>query len=288
MKALTQHQPADLAEAGKATILRLKASPTLPVEADSVTPDRFVGLRQSELVALPLLCGRRWLSLGDLFTVEGDGCEIIVIEGDGSHLKRIGQGMTRGCVTIYGNAGLHLGTRMSGGRIVVHGDAGAWAGAQMTGGMIEVYGDVGPMLGASYPGEARGMSGGTILVRGNAGARAGERMRRGCIAVQGKVGEFAGLRMIAGSLFVCGQLGARAGAGMKRGSIVALGGLADGLLPTFRYACCYHPTFLPLYLRRLQEWGLPVTPQQARGFYRRYTGDITVGGKGEILIYDQP
>ena len=276
------------------TILRLKAALALPVEADCITPDRFVGLSQDKVAALPVLCGRRWLALGELFTVTEDsaaapnrgyGIPQIVIEGDLSHVKRIGQGMSQGSITIYGNVGMHLGTQMSGGEIIVHGNVGAWAGAQMTGGMIRLCGNAGPMLGGAYPGEVRGMSGGTILVQGDAGARAGERMRRGLIAVQGDAGEFAGARMIAGSLFVCGRLGARAGAGMKRGSIVALGGLSARLLPTFRYACRYHPTFLPLCLRQLQEWGLPVTSQQVEGLYRRYTGDITTVGKGEILVY---
>ena len=273
---------------GGATILQLKAPLTLPVEADCITPDRFIGLPSKEVAALPVLCGRRWLTLGELFTVAGDGAAEIVIEGDLSHVKRIGQGMSRGRITIHGDVGLHLGVQMSGGEILVRGNAGAWAGAQMTGGMIRVYGNAGPLLGGTYPGETRGMNGGTILVQGDAGARAGERMRRGLIAVQGNIGEFAGARMIAGSLFVCGRLGARAGAGMKRGSIVALGGLGASLLPTFRYACYYHPTFLPLYLRHLQEWGMPVTLQQVEGLYRRYTGDITTVGKGEILVYDQP
>ena len=287
MNAVSWSRDVGAFEVGSVTVLRAKAPPRLPVEADSITPDRFVGLCQSEVAALPLLCGRRWLKLADLFTVEGDGSEDIVIEGDLSHVKRIGQRMTRGRVTIRGNVGLHLGTQMSGGHIVVCGDAGAWAGAQMTGGVIRICGNAGPMLGGTYPGEARGMNGGTILVQGDAGARAGERMRRGLIAVQGNVGEFAGVRMIAGSLFVGGQLGPRAAAGMKRGSIVCLGGAGVDLLPTFRYACSYHPTFLPLYLRRLQEWGWQVTPQQVVGLYHRYTGDITTIGKGEILLYDQ-
>lgn len=272
---------------GRPTLLQLKAPLNLPVEADCITPDRFIDLGSREVEMLPVLCGRRWLALGDLFTVSGDGAAEIVLEGDLSHAKRIGQGMTQGRITVHGNVGLHLGTRMSGGEIIVQGNAGAWAGAQMAGGMIRVYGNAGPLLGGTYPGEARGMSGGTILVQGDAGSRTGERMRRGLIVVQGNAGEFAGACMIAGSLFVCGTLGARAGAGMKRGSIVALGGLGAELLPTFRSACLYHPTFLPLYLRQLQAWGLPVSPQQAEGQYHRYTGDITTVGKGEILVYDR-
>jgi formylmethanofuran dehydrogenase subunit C len=268
-------------------ILRLKDPVTLPVEAESISPDRFAGLCQEEVAALPILYGRRQLTIGDLFTVAGSGAEEIVVEGDLGHVKRIGQGMSHGRVTIQGDVGMHLGAKMCGGEIVVHGNVAAWAGAHMSGGVIRVHGNAGPMLGAAYAGEKHGSRGGVILVKGDAGSRAGERMRRGLIAVQGNLGEFAGARMIAGSLFVFGTLGARAGAGMKRGTIVALGGTADGLLPVFRYACSYHPTFLRFYLRRLREWGLPVTEEQVEGVFRRYTGDITAVGKGEILVYDQ-
>jgi len=270
-----------------ATIVRLKASITLPVEAESLSPDRFAGLRQEEVAALPILYGRRWLTLGDLFEVEGDGSEEIVLEGDLRHVKRIGQRMSRGRINVHGDVGMHLGAEMRGGEIIVHGNVDAWAGAQMAGGLLRVHGNAGPMLGAAYPGETRGMRGGVILVEGDAGPRAGERMRRGLIVVRGNLGAFAGVRMIAGSIVVFGTLGARAGAGMKRGTIVALGGLTDGLLPTFRYACAYRPTFLCFYLRRLRGWGLPVTPEQIEGVFHRYTGDITTLGKGEILVYDQ-
>jgi formylmethanofuran dehydrogenase subunit C len=269
------------------TALRLKDSITLPVEAESISPDRFAGLGREDVMALPILYGRRSLTIGDLFTVEGDGAEEIVVEGDLSHVKRIGQGMSQGQITIHGNVGMHLGANMCGGEIGVHGNVDAWAGAHMSGGTIRVFGNTGSMLGAAYSGETRGVRGGTILVFGSAGPRAGERMRRGLIAIQGDAGEFAGARMIAGSLFVFGELGARAGAGMKRGTIVALGGLADALLPVFHYACSYNPSFLRFYLRRLREWGLPVAPEHVEGNFRRYTGDITTLGKGEILVYDQ-
>jgi hypothetical protein len=93
--------------------------------------------------------------------------------------------------------------------------------------------------------------------------------------------------LIGVSVFLLGVGGAGAGAGMKRGTIVTLGGLADDLLPVFHYACSYNPSFLRFYLRRLREWGLPVLPEQVEGNFRRYTGDITTLGKGEILVYDQ-
>ena len=58
------------------------------------------------------------------------------------------------------------------------------------------------------------------------------------------------------------------------------------LLPTFRYACDFNPGFLPLYLRRLREWGFPVTGTYAReGCFRRFHGDMVARGKGEILAW---
>lgn len=287
MGGISREPSTESAGAGPRVILRLKETRSIPIEADSICPDGFVGRSRAEIEALPAFFGRRKTTLGDLFTVEGEDADQILIEGDLRHVKRIGQGMSQGRITVHGQVGMHLGVHMRGGEIVVHGNVDAWAGAHMSGGVIRVHGNAGPMLGAAYPGETRGMRGGVILVEGNAGPRAGERMRRGIIAVQGDVGEFAGARMIAGSLFVFGTLGPRAGAGMKRGTIVALGGTADGLLPVFRYACSYRPTFLRHYLRRMDEWGFPVTPEQVEGVFRRYTGDITTLGKGEILIYDQ-
>lgn len=75
---------------------------------------------------------------------------------------------------------------------------------------------------------------------------------------------------------------------MKRGTLLALGGLSDGPLPTFRYSCtCEGPVFLRYYLRRLRAWGLSVADEHIEGTYRRYTGDATTIGKGEIFVYDQ-
>ena len=127
-----------------------------------------------------------------------------------------------------------------------------------------------------------------IVVDGDAGPRAAERMRRGLIIVQGDVGEFAGTRMIAGSLFSFGMLGARAGAGMKRGTLLTLQELEGDVLPTFCYSCtCESPAFLRYYLRRLRAWGLPVADAHIEGRYRRYTGDATTIGKGEVFVNDQ-
>lgn len=267
--------------------LRLKEPTTIPIEADSIRPDLFVSRTLAEIKALPAFYGRRKVTLGDLFEIVGDRSDRVVVEGDLRHVKKIGLRMSQGRILVRGNAGLHLGAYMRGGEIVVEGDAADWAGAQIQGGFIRIRGNAGHRVGAAYPGEKRGANRGTIIVEGSAGREVGAKARRLLIAVQGDVGEFAGAYMLAGTIIVLGRVGKRAGAGSKRGTIVALGESPD-ILPTYRYECTIHPVFLRCYLRRLQEWGLPVPKAALEGDFRRYSGDITSLGKGEILVYAEP
>jgi formylmethanofuran dehydrogenase subunit C len=268
-----------------AIILRLREPSTIPIEADSITPDLFAERKQSDIEKLPVFYGRREVVLGDLFAVEGERSDRIVVQGDLRHVKKVGQGMTRGRIEVASDIGPHLGAHMRGGEITVRGNAGDWAGAHMAGGRIRIHGNAGHHVGAGYPGETKGVNRGVIIVEGDAGSRIGAVMRRGLIVVTGNGGEFAGARMIAGSIFVFGHLGKRAGAGMKRGSIVAFG-TCEPLLPTFRFESVIQPVFLRIFLNRLQEWGVKVAPEMSQGLFRRYSGDITTLGKGEILIHD--
>ena len=267
-------------------ILRLKEPSTIPIEADKIAPDFFAERSNAAIRGLPVFYGRREMSIGDLFKVEGERSDRIIVQGDLQHVKRIGQGMSRGRIAVQGDAGPHLGANMRGGKIAVYGNAGNWAGAQMQGGRIWIHGDAGHQVGAAYPGEKRGVNRGVIIVDGNAGSEIGAVMRRGLIVVMGDVGDFAGARMIAGSLFVFGHLGKRAGAGMKRGSIIAFG-TSEELLPTYRFESVCQPVFLRFFIKRLQDWEVPVTPEMGEGSFRRYSGDINSLGKGEILIHEK-
>jgi formylmethanofuran dehydrogenase subunit C len=238
-----------------------------------------------EIKALPVFYGRRKVSLGDLFDVEGERSDKIVVQGDLQHVKKIGYGMTLGRIEIRGDVGLHLGAHMSGGMITVQGNAGDWAGANMEGGRVWIRGNVGHHAGAAYPGQTRGVNRGEIIVEGNAGSELGAVMRRGLIVVLGNTGDFTGARMIAGTIMVFGHLGKRAGAGMKRGSIIALGS-CEPLLPTFRFETVYQPVYIKVFFHYLQKWGLSLSKETGDGFFRRYSGDMNTLGKGEILIHD--
>jgi formylmethanofuran dehydrogenase subunit C len=77
----------------------------------------------------------------------------------------------------------------------------------------------------------------------------------------------------------------RTGAWMVRGTIVALAPIR--LMPTFSYACAYNPVFLRLYARHLQPFGFRIPVEVREGAYQRFTGDTSVPGKGEILMWQQ-
>jgi formylmethanofuran dehydrogenase subunit C len=263
------------------TKLTLTIQPSVPLEADVITPDRFVGKSHAEIAALPVQYGNQKAALGEFFAVEGDGAAEIEVAGELARVKLIGAGMTQGQITIRGDAGMHLGAQMRGGRIEVHGSAGDWAGAEMQGGQLFIHGNAGHGLGSAYRGSPKGMKGGLIVVDGNAGNEIGSAMRRGLIVVRGDTGDFTGSFMIAGTILAFGRLGPRPGAGLKRGTIVTW--QPAKLLPTFRYACTYRPTFMGLLMRELASQGVVLPTDHADGRYRRYCGELTALGKGEIL-----
>jgi formylmethanofuran dehydrogenase subunit C len=267
--------------------LTLREAPSVPLEAEVLTPDRLHGLTAEEIQRLEVWHGNEPVDLGDFFTVAGDpdGDEVRV-EGDLSRVKFIGAGMTSGRVIVDGDAGMHAGEGMQGGELVIEGDAGDWTGVDTLGGRLVVRGSVGRHLGGALPGARAGMRGGEILVHGDAGDEVGFGLRRGLIAVAGRIGVSAGLRMLAGTIVALGELGPHLGAEMRRGTVVAMA--RPALLPTYGYACTYKPPFVALCLRHLRALGLPVSDRQIDGRYARYSGDSLDLKRGEILILEDP
>jgi formylmethanofuran dehydrogenase subunit C len=263
--------------------LTLKEQPSVPLEAEAITPDVVAELAHDAVRALPVFLGKRQCRLDDFFDVEGAASDELEIRGDASKVKWIGRGMTRGRIVIHGNAGMHLGSGMKGGIIEVAGNASDWVGAEMSAGFIRIRGNAGGQIGAAYRGSMAGMRDGTIIIEGSAGLEVGMRMKRGTIVVKGPVRDFAGLQMKGGTIFLLGGAEIRTGAWMIRGTIVSLYPLQ--LLPTFSFACAYTPAFLGFYARHLKALGFSVPFDPRQGAYRRFTGDTAVPGKGEILIW---
>jgi formylmethanofuran dehydrogenase subunit C len=265
------------------TVLTVKQRPVVPLEAEVLCPDVIAPLTHDEVRALPVYLGKRQCRVDEFFDVEGPGSEEVVIRGDAGRVRWIGRGMSRGRITVEGNAGMHLGAYLKGGTIEVTGDASDWVGGEMKGGLIRVRGNAGGQVGSAYRGSMKGMKGGTILIEGNAGIEIGMRMRRGVIAVKGRVRDFAGLQMKGGTILLMGGAEIRTGAWMIRGTIVSLAPLR--LMPTFTYACSYNPTFLNVYAKHLAPFGFALPCDASQGAYQRYSGDGAVPGKGEILVW---
>ena len=261
---------------------QLKRQPTVPLEAEVLTPDVMVGLTNREIRALTVYHGKRQLPLEEFFDVEGELSDDLVMHGALHKVRWVGRKMSRGSITVHGNIGMHLGAHMTGGRIEVHGNASDWVGAEMRNGFIHVHGNSGGQVGAAYRGAMRGMTNGTIIVDGTAGLEVGMRMRRGTIVIGGPAKDFVGLQMKGGTIILLNGAEIRAGAWMNRGTIISLKPLT--LMPTFAASATFRPPFIDLLARNLLPHGVKL-PCGADGVYRLYAGDKSVSDKGEILIW---
>lgn len=246
--------------------LSLKKANKIPIEADDVNPDNFAGKTEEEIRAIKVWYGNTQPLLGDFFNIEVEGNDTaentkIIIEGDVSRVKRIGQNMSAGEIEINGNVDMHCGFGIIGGKIVINGDADSWLGCEMTGGEIILNGNAGYYVGSGYRGESCGMRGGKITINGNARDYLGEHMCGGEILVKGNVGLLPAISNNGGKIIIEGNATMPASE-MRSGTVIINGEVSD-LLPSYK------------------EEGT----EEVEGItYHKFTGDVNVGGKGILLI----
>jgi len=272
-----------------ALVLTLRTPPPQRVDLSSLTPDRLQDLDAASIARLPLQCGNRSAAVGDLFAIAASDADDLRLVGDCGKFDRIGAEMSRGAIAVEGSAGAYLGQALRGGRIHVQGSVDVGAAREMRGGEIVIDGNAGDFLGGARPGEMKGMSGGLVVVRGDAGARVGDRLRRGTILVEGSVGTHAASRMIAGTVIALGpSIGPYPGFAMKRGSLILLS-RPERALPSFADCGRHDLAFLRLLLRALKGRSPRLDDLAARPtVVRRLAGDQAAGGKGEILLWEEP
>ncbi len=245
--------------------LKPKVEFKVSVEAENISPDKFANKNEKEIQSLDVWMGNRKATIGELFSVKVNGADAaqdtkIVMEGDFSRVKRIGEGMTSGLIMIKGNVDMHLGTKMSGGKITVSGNADSWAGREMKGGEIIIEGNAGYYLGAGYRGETCGMKGGKIIVMGSALDFLGEHMCGGEIIVKGNAGLLAGLSNNGGKIVIEGKT-SRPGSEMVKGTIIV--GSVEEMMPVFKLE----------------------GSEALEGItYKKYVGDVVVNGKGVLYV----
>lgn len=245
--------------------IKPKTELKISVEAENISPDKFAGKTEKEIQSIEVWIGNHKTLLGELFSVkvEGSGAAAdtkIIMEGDFSRVKRIGEGMSAGLITIKGNADMHLGAKMGGGKITVAGNVDSWAGREMKGGELIIEGNAGYYLGAGYRGETCGMRGGKIVVMGNALDFIGEHMCGGEIIVKGNAGILPGLSNNGGKIVIEGST-SRPGSEMAKGTIIA--GKVEEMMPVFK----------------------PEGTEAIDGIvYKKYVGDVIVSGKGLLYV----
>src|SRR5690606_16355363 len=246
--------------------LSLKEANKIPIEADNINPDNFAGKTEEEIKAILDWYGNGQYPLGDFFNIKVVGSDSVentqlVFGGDVSRVKRIGQNMSAGEIEINGNVDMHCGFGMRGGKIVINGDADSWLGCEMTGGEIILNGNASYYVGSGYRGEACGMRGGKSTINGNARDYLGEYMCGGEILVKGSVGLLPAISNNGGKIIIEGNATMPASE-MKSGTVIIKGEVSD-LLPSYK------------------EEG---TEEVEEVIYRKFVGDVNVGGKGVLLI----
>jgi len=251
--------------------LKLRDTFIPPLDLSEVTPDNFVS---KDLKEIKVWRGNRKVSLEDIFFIEENSKEEegdirIIVEGDLSKARRLGQGMSFGEIVVKGRYGLYLGAHMKGGNIKVYGDCDSWVGVEMEGGSIEVKGNVGDYLASSYRGSTKGMKGGTIIVEGNCGVEAGGWMINGLVKVMGNSGIFPGIHMKGGLIYIKGDCEGRAGANMIGGRIIINGRLED-VLPSFKIEDI--------------RGSVKVGEEKIEGPFYVFIGDLSDDGEGRLFV----
>lgn len=150
----------------------LKSGLSNPIDCRTLTPNLLAGLSIVQINEIKL--GAQKVS--DLFSVSGTDADNIVFKNSTSKLDYIGFKMSRGSITVAGDAGDFLGASLQKGTIICKGNAGDRVGDQMRRGLI--------------------------LIDGNAGDYVASRMIAGTIGVYGKVGSFIGFNMKRGTLLL--------------------------------------------------------------------------------------
>lgn len=252
-----------------------------------LAPAALGALSRAEIPRMQLRCGAAITTLGDWFRVRGaTGADTLRIEGGGPCLEAVGAGLTAGTILVEGDVGDLAGAGMQGGRLCITGNAGDYAGAGGADGLVAVGGNAGAHTGGFLPGTAElpsaGMRGATVWVRGNVGAGTGARMRRGLLIVEGRSGPDCAARMQAGTVIALGGCGPRAALGMRRGTLVS----GTRLSPPAGFTVCGTLRMQVLRLLFHHVAGLDPRLKFARRLgtlAKRYTGDLSVGGVGEVL-----
>lgn len=257
-------------------LLKGKGKIGIMIEAEAINPESFAKKGKEEIEGLLIWQGPQKLPLSEFFDVDLTGSPSgpeethIIMEGDFSRVKRIGEGMKAGSIEIRGCAGMHLGAEMAGGSILVDGDAGSWSGREMKGGLIRIRKSCGDHVGSAYRGSWRGMSGGQIIIDGSARSQLGGGLVGGQITVTGDVENFCGIRQSGGLIIVRGSAVRGVGAEMNGGTIAV---------------CKEIRQLSPGFVESAREENPKIGEIELDGRYVKFAGDYALGKNPKGTLY---
>jgi formylmethanofuran dehydrogenase subunit C len=273
--------------------LRVTTPPGFRVDASALLPATLAAMSTAEIERIVLPAGNDRCNVGDVFDVSRSEATAesaaphsgatLVIENAAPWLDRVGARMADGHLVVHGSTGDYSGFQMAGGVLHIEGDAGHFTGCEMRGGRLTVTGHSGDFAAGALAGDMEGMTGGTLTIHGNVGARLADRMRRGLVLVGGNAGDFAASRLVAGTIGIAGQAGAHYAYGMRRGTLL-LTQRPMHLPPTFTEGGRGFDVFWALLVRSLADEIAPFSQWRTASLPTRYTGDLAVDGRGEILV----
>ncbi|QSZ66513.1 formylmethanofuran dehydrogenase subunit C [Methanofollis aquaemaris] len=244
--------------------MKERTNPHIPIEAEKINP-AFLMWGTDELTVWE---GNKERRLDEVFEIEMEGTATsvneveVVLRGDTSRVKRVGEYMDGGRITIEGDIGMHCANFMAAGTIEVMGNAGGWFARELRGGTVICRGDAGHYCAAGYRGEKKGMRGGKVEVFGSAGDFTAEHLFGGEVIVHGNCGDMPGVDMQGGFLTIHGDCSRPCG-NMTDGRCMVLG-CASEMLPTFKKQDEVNGPD-----------GLSLT---------HFTGDVANRGKGNLLV----
>lgn len=247
----------------KGLTLRLREVPKTGLEVEAILPENFVGKTLDDISNILVFLGNKRRKISDFFELTGEIAkdveeQRIVLDGDLSRVKRIGESMNGGEIFINGSVGIHLGEFMHGGKITVAGNARSWVGTSMTGGEIMIDGNARDYIGCGRRGENKGMKEGRITINGNAGTEIGSYIAGGEILIKGRADSFVGSYARGGKITVGEVSKNRIGYSMKKGGIFVLDSDFE----------------IPFNFKHLAD----------KENFSIYQGDLSIDGKGLIYV----
>ncbi|HJJ55961.1 MAG TPA: formylmethanofuran dehydrogenase subunit C [Methanocorpusculum sp.] len=219
--------------------ITLTKQPELYLEADLITPDSFAGKSINEIGNIEISEGKLKYPLSSFATIDGESGATaadtkIVLNGDWTRVKRIGQQMTAGEIVINSNTDMYTGGWMKGGKITVNGNVDSFTGIAMAGGELTVNGNAQNHVGSAYRGDWRGMTGGTLRIKGNVGNDIGTFMRGGTIIIEGDAFIHVLTHGEGGTIIIKGNVEGRVGGQAVKGDVYVYGKI-DYMMPGYKY-----------------------------------------------------